>query len=163
MTLELAMVAAWWRQSSSLSILLFLSLGANLFVAGWLLGGHSAHPRPGPGGPINLFGEQIDASLSADGAQIMQKAFENIRKRFAGHSEAMKSSRDRLTAVMEAEPFSADDYMAASREALTERESDRAQADQEIAMAIARLSPDDRRRLADLRQHRRPDGGPFIR
>jgi uncharacterized membrane protein len=159
MTLELVMVAAWWRQSGLLSILLFLSLGANLFLAGWLLGGHSLHRRHGSG-PIHLFGEQIDTSLSADGAQIMRDAFETVRRRFAEHSAAMKTSRERLLSLLKAEPFRAADYIAASREALTERDSDRAQADEEIATAIARLSPDDRRRLADLRQRRRPDGGP---
>jgi uncharacterized membrane protein len=158
MTVERVM--EWWQRSKVLSVLLFLSVGANLFVAGWLLGGHSLHRRsPPPAMPIGLFGDQINTELSADGARIMREAFEGLRTRFAAHSQAIKSTRDRVTAVLKAEPFSAADYMAASREAQTERESDRAQADAEIANAIGRLSPDDRRRLADLRQHHRADGG----
>jgi uncharacterized membrane protein len=165
MTPELVMAAAWWRQSSLLSMALFLSLGVNLFVAGWLVGGRSGHFGPPPPGPMDRFGDEISMSLSADGAQIMRKAFDDVRRRFAAHSEAMRASRDRLTALLKAEPFSAADYTTASQEARTERDSDRAEADQEIATAIARLSPDDRRRLADLRQHNGPGGGPpgFIR
>jgi uncharacterized membrane protein len=166
MTLELAMVAAWWRQSNLLSIVLLLSLGANLFVAGWLVGGHSLHQGPPPpGGPMDRFGDEISSSLSADGAQIMEKAFDDVRRRFADHSATIKASRDRLTALMKAEPFSTADYIAASRETRTERDNDRTQADEVIVTAISRLSSDDRRRLADLSQHHRPDGGPpgFVR
>jgi hypothetical protein len=150
------MLAAWWRRLSHLSILLLLSLGANFFAAGWLLGGHFVRPRQGI--PIHQYGEQIKAALSGDGALIMQNAFENIHRRFAAHSAAGRSTRDRLSAVLTTEPFSAADYLAVSRESLKEREDDRSLADEEVAAAIARLSPDDRRRLAELRSRRRPDG-----
>ena len=113
---------------------------------------------------MDRFGDQISASLSADGAQIMQKAFDDVRRRFAAHSATIKASRDRLTALMTAEPFSAADYVAASRETRTERDNDRAEADEVIATAISRLSSDDRRRLADLSQYHRPGGPPgFMR
>jgi uncharacterized membrane protein len=154
--LELAMFAAWWRRLSHLSILLLFSLGANLFVAGWLLGGNFIRPRQGV--PINQYGEQIKAALSADGALVMQNTFENIHRRFAARSAAARSTRDRLASVLTTEPFSVAEYIAASREALKEREDDRNLADEEVAAAIARLSPEDRRRLAELRSRRRPGG-----
>jgi hypothetical protein len=110
----------------------------------------------GTGRPSDSLGEEINASLSAAGAAIMRHAFENVRRRLTEHSATTKSPRDWLTTLLKADPFRTADESAAS----AEQDSDRARNDQEIATAIARLSPDDRCRLADLRQHHRPGGGP---
>jgi hypothetical protein len=116
----------------------------------------------GPGGPSDSLGEEIDASLSAAGAAIMRHAFENVRRRLTEHSATTKSPRDWLTALLKADPFRPADDGVMSQDASAERDSDHAQDKEEIATAIARLSPDDRRRLADLRQHHRPGGGPGL-
>jgi hypothetical protein len=113
---------------------------------------------PGSGGPNDSLGEEIDASLSAGGAAIMRNAFENVRRRLTEHSATTRSPRDWLTTLLKVDPFRpADDRAAPAKQ-----DSDRARDDEEIATAIARLSPDDRRRLADLRQHHRPGGGPGL-
>jgi hypothetical protein len=116
----------------------------------------------GPGGPNDPLGEEIDASLSAAGAAIMRHAFANVRRRLTEHSATTRSSRDWLTMLLKADPFRPADDSAASQAASAKQDSDRARDDEEIATAIARLSPDDRRRLADLRQHHRPGGGPGL-
>ncbi len=95
-------------------------------------------------------------SLSPDGAKIMEQAFETIRKHFADRSAEAKSARERLTDAMKADQFNVSDYIAASKAARAERDSDRQAADEEIARAIARLSPDDRRKLAEIRHHPGP-------
>lgn len=155
------MVAAGWQRSNLLSMLLLGSLAANLFLAGWLLGSHSGRHGFGPPPPPpfdHFFNDQIRLSLSPDGVKIMEAAFETIRKRFVDHASEERSVRDRLTDVMKADQFSPSDYIAASKAARAVRDSDRQAADEEIARAIARLSPDDRRKLAEIRQHAGPPG-----
>lgn len=159
-------MAAGLQRSNVVLLALFLSIGANLFLAGWLVGGLSTRPPFGPPPPpIEHFGDQIRDSLSPDGARIMQTAFENIRERFMSRAAEIRSSRDRALDVLKTEPFSPSDYVAASKAARAEEDADRARADEEIANAIAHLSPEDRRRLAEIRQYRHPDHrkgfGPF--
>ncbi len=155
------MIAAGWQRSNLLSILLLGSLAANLFLAGWLLGSHSGHRgfRPPPPPPFDhFFNDHIRASLSPDGVKIMEAAFETIRKRFADRAAEMRSVRERLTDIMKADQFNPSDYIAASQAARAERDGDRQAADEEIARAIARLSSDDRRKLAEIREHPGPPG-----
>jgi uncharacterized membrane protein len=155
------MVAAGWQRSNLLSILLLVSLAANFFLAGWLLGSHSGHHRFGPPPPPpfdHFFNDHIRESLSPDGVKIMEEAFDTIRKRFSDHAAEARSVRDRLTDIMKADPFNPSDYIAASKAAHAERDSDHQAADEEIARAIARLSADDRRRLAEIRRHAGPPG-----
>jgi uncharacterized membrane protein len=156
MSLEPGMGAAWWQRSSVLSALLFLSLATNLFFAGWLLGGQSVRGHFGPPISIEHFDDQIRTTLSPDGARIMQTAFGTIRSRFAVHSADARAVRERLMETLKSEPFSSTDYIAASNKARAERDNDRAEADEEIAKAIAQLSLDDRRRLVDIRQQTGP-------
>ncbi|MEW6639379.1 MAG: periplasmic heavy metal sensor [Pseudomonadota bacterium] len=152
------MSSPWWQRSSLLPIVLLASLGANLFLAGWLLGGHSMRPPPPP--PMDHFDDQIHERLSADGAKIMRTAFETIRRRFEAHGAEARAARERQMAVLKAEPFNPDDYVAALQSARTERDAERALADQEIARAIALLSAEDRRQLAMIRQRGRGFGPP---
>ena len=156
------MAASGWQRFNLLAVCLLASLAANLFLAGWLLGSHSIRHGfgPPPSSPPfdRSFNDQIRMSLSPDGAKIMEQAFETIRKHFADRSAEAKSARERLTDAMKADQFNVSDYIAASKAARAERDSDRLAADEEIARAIARLSPDDRRKLAEIRQHPGPPG-----
>lgn len=150
MALEPEIPAGRWQRSSWLPIVLLVSLGANLFLAGWLLGGRSLRPPPPP---PDHFNDQIHERLSSDGAKVMQTAFDAIRRRFETHAREGRALRDRQMSLLQAEPFDADAYVRALQDSRVARERDRVLADQEIARAIALLSPDDRHQLAAIRQH----------
>jgi Heavy-metal resistance len=152
------MVAPWRRTSGVLPTLFFLSLGANLFFAGWLLAGMSIRHYFQPPVAMGHFEQQMRASLTANGAAIMDEAFENIRNRFATPSIHIKMSRERIKDTLSAQPFNPAAFVAASKDARAERERDRNEADEKIAKAIAQLSIEDRLRLVELRQRERPDG-----
>jgi uncharacterized membrane protein len=153
------MVAPWWRQSGVLPLLLVLSLGANLFFAGWLLAGASIRHYFHSPVATEHFDQQMRASLSANGVGIMEAAFDDIRKRFATPSVHVRASRQRIKDTLAAQPFNPAAFVAASKEARAERERDRNEADEKIAKAIAQLSAEDRLRLIEIRQRLHPDGG----
>lgn len=163
------MVSGWLQRTNLVSALLFLSLGSNLFFMGWLLGGHPHVHRHvsgflGPPPPSDRFGDQIQMALSPAGAAIMEDAFETVRRRFTSAADNARETHERIKAAMTAEPFDASRFIEASKSARSEREKDRAAADDEIARAIARLSPDDRRKLAEIHPPMMPRfggrGGP---
>jgi len=147
------MASGWLRRFNLVSVLLFLSLGANLFFVGWLLGGHPhVHGHvSGLLGHSEHFGDQIQTSLSPAGAAIMEDTFNIIRKRFSRTPDNIRASRERIKDAMTADPFDATRFIEVSKDVRSGHESDRDAADEEMARAIARLSPDDRRKLADIR------------
>jgi len=89
----------------------------------------------------------------------MEAAFDTIRHRFAEHEDEARSARGRMDDILKADRFDATAYLAASRVMHEERDRDRMDADEELVRAIAQLSPDDRRKLAEMRR-RPPPGGP---
>ena len=148
------------KRFNYLALGLFLSLAVNVFVAGWLIGRHSRF-RPPPPPPFDrFFNERIRNSLSPEGADRMERAFDTIRNRFAGHREDARSAREHLNAILEADRFDATKYLAASKAIHEEFDKDREAADEELVRAIAQLSPEDRRKLAEMRHHPPPHPGP---
>jgi uncharacterized membrane protein len=150
-------------RSNLLAFGLFLSLAVNFFLAGWLIGRHPGFGPPPPPPPFDrFFDEHIRSSLSPDGAKKLEVAFETIRRRFAEHAEEARASRERLFAILNADRFDPADYIAAAKAARLEHDNDREAADEELVRAIAQLSPDDRRKLAEIRRHppRPGPGGP---
>lgn len=89
----------------------------------------------------------------------METAFETIRHRFVDHAKEAHESRERLTEILNADRFDPAEYMAASKAVRLEHDNDREAADEELVRAIAQLSPDDRRKLAEIRHHP-PGPGP---
>lgn len=155
------MISAGWQRSNVLAVCLFASLAVNLFLSGWLLGRHSLSHGSGPFAPPpfdRFFDDQIRMSLSPEGVKIMEEAFGTIRMRFANHSSDAQSARERMMEVIKADRFSPSDYIAAAKAARIERDSDRLAADEEIARAVARLSLDDRKKLAEIRLRSGPSG-----
>ncbi len=82
------MLSGWLHRLNLVSVLLFLSLGTNVFFMGWLLGGHPHVHRHFNHllGHADHFGDQMQMSLSPAGAAVMEDAFDTIRKRFASDS-----------------------------------------------------------------------------
>lgn len=154
------MLSGWLQRLNLVSVLLFLSLGANLFFMGWLLGGHPHVHRHFSGllGHPDHFGDQVQTSLSPAGAAIMEDTLNTIRKRFSRTPDNIRASRERIKDAMTADPFDATRFIEVSKDVRSAHENDRAAADDEIARAIARLSPDDRRKLADIRPISRLSG-----
>ena len=146
-------------RSNLLAFGLFVSLAINLFLMGWLIGRHSSFAPPPPPPFDRFFNEHIRASLSPDGAKKLEGAFDKIRQRFAQHGEEARTSREHLFAILNAEHFDPSAYLAASKSIRAEHDADREAADEELVRSIAQLSPDDRRKLAEIRRHPGSHGG----
>ena len=69
-----------------------------------------------------------------------------------------REAHERLTAILKADRFDPGEYIAAAKATRLEHDNDREAADEELVRAIAQLSPDDRRKLAEIRRHP-PRGG----
>jgi uncharacterized membrane protein len=149
------------QRLSLLSVALFLSLALNFFLAGWFIGRQPGFGPPPPPPPFDrFFNEHIRQSLSPDGAKKMEAAFEAMRQHFADHEGQVRSSRQRLIDILNADPFDTAKYIAASKASRIDHDKDREAADEELVQAIAQLTPDDRHKLAEIRRHPGPRSGP---
>lgn len=131
-----------WRWSRILGALLVVSLGANLFLGGWIAGrAFLPHPPPppppGPGGML----ERLTRHLSPEDAAILRGAFEPD----TGMRERQHAFHARVAALLRSEPFDPQALAAA----FAADHAARADLGQKLAAAAARLSPEGRRRLAD--------------
>ena len=131
------------------SWLLVASVGANLFLAGWIAG-HSRlawneppeHPR---------FIESMLGMLSDQGSQIMNQALDDMRTVFEKNREAFKASRDHLVSILDADRFSKSEFLEEKKAERADRAKMEAEADRIFADSVGQLSADDRRKLARMR------------
>lgn len=143
---------------------LLASVGLNLFLLGtmvprWL----GPKPPPGnkivmmgpdgPGGPLFAMHRMMDDLPEAD-AKILREHFGSDMEKLAEKAKTFRDRIDRLRDLMRAEPFDA----AALRTELESAAADRltmekAQTDR-IIEVLGKLSPEGRRRLADMRPPR---------
>jgi len=153
------MVATSRQGLSFFPFLLIASLGANLFFAGWILGGSSIHAWRGPSGP-GAFDERLRESLSQQGAIIMKRALTQVRQQFEAHFADVKSARQRTEKLLSTEPFDRAAFLAENKTERAARAIDQTKADEILADAIAQLSAEDRRSLAAMRLPGHFGGGP---
>lgn len=165
---------------------LLASIGLNLFLLGTLVPGWLGHGRdkgpgfPGPiaqrmmmppggpdmgplggpgGGPFMIIRRLANELPPADAA-ILNEHFEAGTTRLTGQMESFRDHVDRARALLRADPFDADALRAELRDASAKRQS----LDQDMMEAmiglLSKLSPEGRRRLAEMRPMRGGWGGP---
>jgi uncharacterized membrane protein len=131
------------------SWLLVASIGANLFLAGWIAG-HSRlswNEPPGPG----PFVEGILGALSDQGSQVMTQAFDDMRSVFDNNRSTFKASRDQLVSILNADRFSKIAFLEEKKGERADRAKMETAADRIFADSVSRLSLEDRRKLARMR------------
>lgn len=159
-----------------LRAILLGSVGLNLFllgtlVPGWLQGPPDRPPHDrlvagmpgGPDGPLGIVRRIADDLPPAD-AEILRGAFDPASDDFRRLMQGMRQELEQLRAIIGKEPFDE----AALRTALTEATAARARFEttqqERLATAIARMSPEGRKRMAEwrgpLRLPLRGPGGP---
>jgi uncharacterized membrane protein len=152
------------RQGRNLvPLVLVASVGANLFFAGWILGGHSIHALREPPPPAP-FAEHVRAALSPQGAEIMQTTFGKMRERFEANFDEIRAQHARKEKLLGSDPFDRAAFLAEIKIERAERADDEAEANEIFSDGIAQLSLEDRRKLATLRLPPQFGGGlPFFR
>lgn len=127
--------------------LLVASIGANLFLAGWIAG-HSRLSWNEPPGP---FTDRILGTLSDQGSQMMSQTFDDMRSVFENNRSTFKASRNQLVSILNADRFSKIAFLEEKKGERADRAKMEAEADRIFADGISRLSLDDRRKLAKMR------------
>lgn len=149
---------------------LLASVGLNLFLLGTMvprwLGPNPPHPDKmimagpeGPGGPLGpgapffAMRRMLDDLPEAD-AKILKDHFGSDMEKFTDKARSFRDRIDRLRDLMRADPFDAPALRAELESAAAERVGmEKAQTDA-IVEVLGKLSPEGRRRLADIRPPR---------
>lgn len=161
---------------------LLASVGLNLFLLGtmvprWLgpkppFGDKMVMMGPdgpgGPGGPLFAMHRMMDDLPEAD-AKILKEHFGSDMEKMMEKAKSFRDRIDRLRDLMRADPFDPAalrtelESAAADRQAMEKAQTDR------IIEVLGKLSPEGRRRLAEMRpprmmiNERRMHGGPDMR
>jgi uncharacterized membrane protein len=126
---------------------LVASIGANLFLAGWIAG-HSRLSWNEPPGP---FTDRILGTLSDQGSQMMSQTFDDMRSVFENNRSTFKASRNQLVSILNADRFSKIAFLEEKKAERADRAKMETEADQIFAGGVSRLSLEDRRKLARMR------------
>jgi hypothetical protein len=137
------------------SLALVISVGVNLFVVGWLVGDRAGYRGPPPQ-PHSMrpFLASLEGTLSPDGVRIMDTMVRGLQ----GHGQRYRRFEDlgeRMQKALVGERFDRTVFMAAAQELSAEQSAHRIAVAGEIADAMEKLSPEDRKRLSEMR----PDHG----
>lgn len=147
-------------QISLLPLALILSLGVNLFVAGWLVGDRAGKfgPSPPPGS-MQPFLDSLENRLSPEGARIMDATIRGFRDRAFRHFRRLEEIGDRMEKALNGGSFDRAGFLATAQELSAEQAVDRSEVAEQIANAIEKLSPEDRKRLSEMRSDHGFSGG----
>jgi hypothetical protein len=150
-------------QIGLLPLALFVSFGFNLFVAGWLVGDRAGRfgPPPPPPGSMQAFLDSLERKLSPEGAGIMDAMVRNFQDEGKAHFRRFEDLRARMESALVGEPFDRAGFLAAAHELSAEQAADRNEGAEQIANAIEKLSPEDRKRLSEMKPGRGFRGGIF--
>lgn len=136
------------------TIVLLLSLGANMFLGGFLLGHRPPPFGPPPGGgppdPAHMV-ERVAARLSPDDAAILRRALDANRDLFEEERRRRREFPDRLRAALKAEPFDPKALLRIFEENDREEAQSRGRIAAALVASVAAMSPEGRRRMADFR------------
>jgi uncharacterized membrane protein len=146
---------------------LVVSIGLNLFAAGWWFGSvvrpsmdglRFAPPPPWPGPPPeggprrHPFGallRRLDGKLSPEGMREVADAVEAIDAHFVRGFAASAEARERARQMLAADPFDAEAFTKAIGDLQAQRFAGEAELTREIVQRISKLSLADRKALAD--------------
>jgi uncharacterized membrane protein len=147
---------------TSFRVVLIASLGLNLFFAGWLVGARVVPWGFGPPpGPMQRMSEDLRRTLSDEGFKIISRLVHELETNRARQFDGTGPQRDKFKAALTAEPFDRDALAKVLNDLNAEISRHRAELDGGIVDAVARLTPEDRRRLAELPLPPPPPGSGF--
>jgi len=143
------------------SLALVISVGINLFVAGWLVGDRAGYRGPPPQ-PRSMrpFLASLEATLSPDGIRIMDTMVRGLQGR-GQLFRRFEELGERMQKAVVGERFDRAAFLAAAQELSAEQSADRIAVAEEIANAMEKLSPEDRKRLSEMRSDHGFGGGIF--
>jgi uncharacterized membrane protein len=152
-------------QIGLLPLTLIVSVGVNVFVAGWLLGDRAGRfgppPQPPPPRSLQPFLDSLDDRLSPEGAKIMDTMVRGFQDRGPRHFHRFEDLGERMEQALVGETFDRAAFLAAVGALNAEQTADRSEVAEQIAGAIDKLSPEDRKRLAEMKADRGFRGGIF--
>jgi uncharacterized membrane protein len=150
-------------QISLLPLALVVSFGFNLFVAGWLVGDRAGRfgPPPPPQGSMQSFLDSLESRLSPEGARIMDAMVRNFQDRSIQHFRSFEQLGERMEAALVGEPFDRAGFLAAAHELSDAQAAGRGEIAEQIANAVEKLSPEDRKRLSEMKSDHGFRGGIF--
>jgi uncharacterized membrane protein len=154
---------------------LLISIGFNLFIAGWWVGSMmmmrpgmdgrwpglpfgGPPPRPPPDdrgrqerpSPMTMLQRRLEGRLSAEGMRDVTGLLETIDSQFTRRLEASTERRNRAREILAAENFDADAFAKALMDLQAQRSTQDAELTRHIVDVIRRLSGADRKTLADV-------------
>ncbi len=140
------------RRRKPFVIGLALSIALNVFLVG-VIGAHLLHSRREPPhvSPIDKMLTRAHDNLSPEDAATMQRIIEQSRPDLMRYEQETKEAHARANAILRTEPFDAAAYIAALGESRSHRRAFEMQMEQSFVAAAQAISPDGRRRLADMR------------
>jgi uncharacterized membrane protein len=143
--------------------ILFASLGLNLFFAGWMVGARGVPWGFGPPpGPMQRVSERLRHSISDDGFRIVSDVLRQVDADNARHFRETAALRDAVKDRLAVDDFDKAAFAAALADLNAEVARHSAQLNVRIADVVARLSAEDRRRLAELTIPPPPQGPGFL-
>jgi uncharacterized membrane protein len=149
---------------ASIKTLLFASIALNLFFAGWLVGARMVPWGFGPPpGPRQQFSDHLRSTLSPEGFAAMNRLFHDLEGSRHQEFESTAPLRDRIKQTLTAEPFDRAAFARGLADLNSEIGRQRSELDSTVIDAVASLTAEDRRRLAEvpLPPPPRPPGGGF--
>lgn len=145
------------KLSIALGISLFLSLSANLFLGGMLLGKTVSRSDGKGRAEWEKKDEQLRQALSGDDRKVLQEAMRGSREKFKALREELEAARKSVTEAMSAVPSDQavlDEFLRIEKEKKAELLRLMQQTRQE---ALQRLSPEGRDALQKMGGFRRGD------
>jgi uncharacterized membrane protein len=140
-----------WPKLLSGRSLLVASLGLNLFFAGWLVGARVVPWGFGPPpDPMRQISEHLRRTLSDEGFRAVDQLIGMLDRRRERDFDRMGELRGRLKQLLTQATFDRDAFSQVFKDMNAEMAGGRAEIDELIVDTVARLSPEDRRRLSEL-------------
>jgi uncharacterized membrane protein len=140
-----------WPKSLSGRSLLVASLGLNLFFAGWLVGARVVPWGFGPPpSPMHRISDHLRQTLSDEGFRAVDRLIGMLEQRRGRDFVSMGELRERLKDLLTAATFDRVAFSQALKDLNAEMSRGRSEFDEMIVDTVARLSPQDRRRLAEM-------------
>lgn len=130
-----------------LPLALLASLGGNLFLGGFILGGPRHHGPPDP----ERFVERLAATLPEADAAMLRRALADNRDALVADRERHRDMPRKIEAALLAEPFDPQALARVFAETDAQEQPARRRMQQALIEVAAALSPEGRRRMAAFR------------
>lgn len=144
-----------WSRTRTLSVVLFVSLALNLFLAGTMVGRWGG--PGGHGGEGRHWGAKfwLSQALGADAAPKVEAMWEARRAKLEPMREAARQSHRAIKTALSADPFDPNAYARALEDSLSRRTAIRASHHAFMIELAGVLTPEQRAKLAEHAGRRR--------